>query len=230
MKGLEKFITIAVFVVPIAICSIILKSIWSEDTETDTTKKNDVIVSIGEDTVYQSGDEIISGEDITGELINGTSSDGSNSSEAKPEQISKLYTDAVIGAVLADVYSMTDVTSERIGTMEKYTKVTAQKFSGGWSKVAGVDSKGMSISGWMKTDNISFPTDVNGDLNVKPSSGTGIVTAEPYLNVRINPSTTAEIITTVEKGKTVTIEESTNGWHKITVNGCTGWVSSAYIK
>ncbi|MBQ8299011.1 MAG: SH3 domain-containing protein [Clostridia bacterium] len=230
MRGLEKFILIAVFVVPIVICSIILKSIWSDDTNVNESKKNDVIVSIGEDTVYQSGDEIISGEDISSGSDNGNSSGSQSGEGTKPEQISKLYTDAVIDAVLADVYSATDVTSERIGTMEKYTKVTAQKFSGGWSQVAGIDSKGMSISGWMKTDNISFPSDVNGDLNVTPSNGTGVVTAEPYLNVRLNPSTDAEIIATVDKGKTVTIEESTNGWHKITVNGRTGWVSSAYIK
>ena len=230
MKGLEKIIMIAVFVVPIVICVFILKNIWSDDTGllpvTDSSSgSNELLVTIDPPVVEGPDTSIFSGDTIVNVV------DGNNTSSetvSRPEQISKLYTDAEIKSVLADVYSTTDVTSERIGTMEKYTKVTAQKYSGGWSQVTGMDSKGVNISGWVKTDNISFPAD--GELNVKPSNGTGVVTAEPYLNVRLNPSTSAEVIAKVNKGETVVIEESVNGWHKITVNGRTGWVSSDFIK
>ncbi len=228
MKGLEKIILIAVFVVPIVICVLILKSIWSEDVELIETPDNssgEISVTIDPPVVEPPDTDIFSG-DPTINVVDGNNNLGESTS--RPEQISKLYTDAEIKSVLADVYSSNDVTSERIGTMEKYTKVTAQKYSGGWSQVTGVDSKGINITGWVKTDNISFPAD--GNLNVTPSKGTGVVTAEPYLNVRLNPSTTAEIIAKINKGETVVIEESTNGWHKVTVDGRTGWVSSDFVK
>lgn len=229
MKGLEKIIMIAVFVVPIVICVFILKNIWSEDADLlpvdDNNGSGELTVTIDPPVVEEPDLDIFSG-DTTIDVIDGTQS--AETTTTRPEQISKLYTDAEIKSVLADVYSTTDVTSERIGTMEKYTKVTAQKYSGGWSQVTGIDSKGINISGWVKTDNISFPED--GNLNITPSKGTGVVTAEPYLNVRLNPSTTAEIIAKINKGETVVIEESTNGWHKVTVDGRTGWVSSDFIK
>lgn len=228
MKGLEKIILIAVFVVPIVICVLILKSIWTEDADllpVDDELTDKITVTIDPPVVEPPDTDIFSG-DTTVNVVDGSNHSGE--STTRPEQISKLYTDAEIKSVLADVYSTTDVTSERIGTMEKYTKVTAQKYSGGWSQVTGVDSKGINISGWVKTDNISFPED--GVLNVTPSKGTGVVTAEPYLNVRLSPSTTAEIIEKINKGETVVIEESTNGWHKVTVNGRTGWVSSDFVK
>ena len=228
MKGLEKIILIAVFVVPIVICVLILKSIWSEDVELIETPDNssgEISVTIDPPVVEPPDTDIFSG-DPTINVVDGNNNSGESTS--RPEQISKLYTDAEIKSVLADVYSSNDVTSERIGTMEKYTKVTAQKYSGGWSQVTGVDSKGINITGWVKTDNISFPAE--GNLNVTPSKGTGVVTAEPYLNVRLNPSTTAEIIAKINKGETVVIEESTNGWHKVTVDGRTGWVSSDFVK
>lgn len=227
MKGLEKVILVAVFVIPIVICVVILKSIWAEDTTQDN-KDIDISVSIDPGVVYPDDNGVYSGENTDNSNEDETSNTSGESFSDKPQQISKLYTDAEIKSVLADVYTTTDVTSERVGTIEKYTKVTAQKYSGGWSQVTGIDSKGINVSGWVKTDNISFPED--GNLNVGTTKATGVVTAEPYLNVRLSPSTSAEIIAQVNKGETVVIEESTNGWHKITVNGRTGWVSSDYVK
>ena len=185
MKGLEKIILIAVFVVPIIICVLILKSIWAEEPAPIEDKTDNQVSDSISDKIILPDESLFSGEGettIIGDEINSSGESDLN----KPEQISKLYTNAEIKAVLADVYTTTDVTSDRIGTMEKYTKVTAQKYSGGWSQVTGVDSKGINISGWVKTDNILFPND--GELNITPTSGTGIVTAEPYLNIRINPS------------------------------------------
>ena len=227
MKGFEKIILVAVFVVPIVICVLILKSIWAEEPEpiVDDTE-NKISVSISDEVVPP--DDILSSGDTEIDVIGNQTSSSGESTSNKPEQISKLYTDAEIQAVLADVYTTTDVTSERVGTIEKYTKVTAQKYSGGWSQVTGVDSKGINISGWVKTDNISFPSD--GDLNITPTKGSGIVTAEPYLNIRLSPSASANKIGEVKKGEKVIIEESVNGWHKVTVNGVTGWVSSDYVK
>ncbi len=230
MKNLEKILMIAVFVVPVVICAIVLKNIWSEDEDISNLLDNSGdkgLVSVS-GTVYMSGDEIISNNgntDVSGEE---REMGGKTFVTTIGDPISKIYSDAEISAAIVNVYSETSENAEVIGSIEKYTKVTAQRFPSGWSRVNGVDSKGISVSGWIKTANISYPD--NEQLNTPSTVSTGVVTAEPYLNVRMNPSTTATILTKVNKGETVTIEDSSNGWHKITVNGVTGWVSADYVK
>lgn len=62
----------------------------------------------------------------------------------------------------------------------------------------------------------------------------GTVTAEPYLNVRANTNTGAEIIETIPKGTLVSVKEMINAgrnstWYKITYNEKTGYVSADYV-
>lgn len=229
MKGLEKLILIAVFVVPIVICVIVLRNIWKDDDENnDSINKNsgDNIISVS-GTVYQSGDDIYSGDEIIYSASGETMTMGGETFESKiGDPVSKIYTDASISSVVANVYLEASETSQVVGTVSKYTVVTAQQFPQGWSRVAGLDTNGLSISGWIKTSNVSYPDGTTLSTN----KSTGVVTAEPYLNVRLNPSTNATVVTTINKGETITIEESSNGWHKVTVNGVTGWVSAAYVK
>jgi len=49
------------------------------------------------------------------------------------------------------------------------------------------------------------------------------------LNVRKKPSTSAAIIATLKKGAELTVISTEKGWTKITANGKTGYVSSAYL-
>ena len=138
--------------------------------------------------------------------------------------ISKLYTDATVAITVANVYEDADETSEIVGTIEKFTIINAHKYPQGWTRVT--DGK---ISGWMRTENITFPE--GGMLNTgSDTSKTGVITAEPYLNMRASASTSAEIITTIPKGTKVTIKDSTNGWYKVTYAAATGWVSADYVK
>lgn len=231
MKNLEKIIILVVIVVPIVICSVVLKSIWSDDKDGKDDKKtnNNNIITEVSDPYETSGDDK-SGEgnsDLSGDIMQM----GGNTFVSKiGDPISKVYSDASISSASANTYSEASGTSEVVGKFEKYTKVTAQKFEQGWSRVTGTDSNGTQISGWMKTENITYPDGNGSSLSTATDAKTGTVTAEPYLNVRVNPSTTASILTTVKKGETVTIKETSNSWYKITVNGYTGWVSSAYVK
>ncbi|MDU6115069.1 MAG: SH3 domain-containing protein, partial [Paeniclostridium sordellii] len=61
------------------------------------------------------------------------------------------------------------------------------------------------------------------------NSKTGTVTADA-LHVRSGPSTNYSKITKVYQGQTVSIIESSNGWHKIkTPSGHVGWSSGEFI-
>ena len=73
--------------------------------------------------------------------------------------------------------------------------------------------------------------DNNGNNNEsKPSIPTekGVTTVN--LNLRVEASTSSEIITTIPKGQTIEILEKLNsGWYKVNYNGKTGYVSSSYV-
>lgn len=232
MKSLEKILILVVIVVPIVICTVVLKSIWSDDSKKDD--KNNVngeglITNISDPYYDDSRDVQNSGEtkiDESGDLLQ---IGGETFVSKIGDPTSKIYPDASISAASANIYSEANGTSEIVGKLEKFTKVTAQKFDKGWSRVTGADATGNQISGWMKTENILYP-DGNGASLTTTGDKTGTITAEPYLNVRVSPSTTSTILTTVKKGETVTIKETSNGWCKITVNNVTGWASADYIK
>ena len=55
------------------------------------------------------------------------------------------------------------------------------------------------------------------------------VESNSSLNVRKSASTSAAVVTTIKKGKEVTVLSESNGWSKITVDGKTGYVSTAYL-
>lgn len=233
MKNLGRILLIAVFVVPIIICVVVLKSIWSDDNKViDNNKNNDdnsISVSVS-DPIYESGNTLISGDEVVLPISGEIREMGGETFETKiGDPISTIYTDATISSAVANVYNESLESSEIVGKLEKHAVVVAQKFPNGWTRVSGTDTTGVKISGWIRTDNVSFVETSSSTLNPSGQS-TGVVTAEPYLNVRLNPSTNATILTTVPKGVTVTIQESVNGWHKITYNGVTGWVSASYVK
>ncbi|MGL5312829.1 MAG: SH3 domain-containing protein [Peptostreptococcaceae bacterium] len=61
------------------------------------------------------------------------------------------------------------------------------------------------------------------------ADNTGIVTASK-LNVRSGPSTRNKVVGSLRRNNSVTITSSSNGWHKINLNGKEAYVSSQYIK
>ncbi|MGU8835614.1 N-acetylmuramoyl-L-alanine amidase [Clostridium perfringens] len=107
----------------------------------------------------------------------------------------------------------------------------------GASKTVTVDSGKVSVksSNKQESKDISSIVMSNGDKNVTVGGSTtesskvkGVVTAS-VLNVRTGPSTSYDDIGSLNKGDTVTIVESVNGWYKIEYNGGFGYVSADYI-
>ena len=62
------------------------------------------------------------------------------------------------------------------------------------------------------------------------SIGTGVVDIKGGLNIRSSASWSASVLKTIADGTTVTVNEESNGWYKITAEGVTGWVAKDYIK
>lgn len=225
MKVLGRLILFIAIVVPIVVCCVTINKVWSDEEDYENVNNGNVLSGESE----TSGDKITSGdesgkgtgvEEVSGELA------GEQYISKIGTPISKIYTDATVAITVANVYDEADENSEVVGTIEKFSVITAHKYPEGWSRVTNG-----TISGWMRTENINFPTGGTLDTTGKDSNAkTGKVTAKPYLNMRASANTSAKIITTIPEGTTVTIKESTNGWYKVTYASSTGWVSSSYVK
>lgn len=217
MKILSKVILILIIVVPIVLCVTTLNKVWSEDENRD--KINAGIEESGK----ISGDaSIFYNEDISSEVVDESGEmAGEKFENTLGGPISKIYTDAKVAISVANVYAESSETSEIVGTLEKYTIVTAQKYSEGWSRITND-----TISGWMRTENITFPE--GGNLDTNGSIKTGKVKAD-VLNMRASASTSAAIITTIPNGAELTIKEEVNGWYKVTYASAIGWVSADYV-
>jgi len=57
----------------------------------------------------------------------------------------------------------------------------------------------------------------------------GKITASGGLNLRENPSTTAEILTTIPEGALVTLTEEGSEWYKANYRGTNGWIYAEYV-
>lgn len=217
MKYLSKIILVLIIVVPIILCVTTLNKLWSDDEELQSGINN------GDTNNKISGDQIII-EDYIPEDTNKISGEmgGEQYVSTIGSPISKIYTDAKVAISVANVYTESRETSDIVGTLEKYTIVTAQKYPEGWSRITND-----TISGWMRTENITFPEGGNLDTNGKVK--TGKIKAEPYLNMRASANSSAQIITTIPNGTEVTIKEEVTGWYKVTYASATGWVSAAYV-
>ena len=156
----------------------------------------------------------------------GSSSSGSTSTTKKT------------GTVTTDVLNVRSgagTSYSKIGTLKKGATVTILQTSNGWHKI---ELSGVKI-GWVSSDYIKITTSSNSGSTSGGSSSsgfnsnneeTGKVTTD-VLNVRSGAGTSYSKIGTLKKGATVTILQTSNGWHKIELSGAKiGWVSSDYIK
>ncbi|WP_052951949.1 C40 family peptidase [Paraclostridium benzoelyticum] len=137
-----------------------------------------------------------------------------------------VFANAKTGTVTAsalNIRSGPSTSNSVVGYAYKGDKLQILETSNGWYKVKLSNGK----IGWGSGKYINVSGDSSSEA---PSSGkTGTITASA-LNVRSGPSTSYGKVTMVYKGQSVTILESSNGWHKIkTQNGQIGWASGDYI-
>ncbi|WP_299087026.1 SH3 domain-containing protein [uncultured Metabacillus sp.] len=113
-----------------------------------------------------------------------------------------------------------------LATLIKGTEVTVYSEANGWSKVKAAGKEGYVRSSYLSLGNQSVsPAKTESAkitkkyVNVKSSS----------LNLRSNPSTSSQVITSLKKGMEVTVYSEANGWSKVKAAGKEGYVSSRYL-
>lgn len=112
--------------------------------------------------------------------------------------------------------------SEAIGKLYKNGAATVLEVLDGWYKI-----KSGSVTGYISADYV-----VVGDEATCKAASTrvGKVTAAS-LRLRKKASTDAEVKTLIAEGKKVTIlDESIDGWYKVSYKSYTGYVSADYVK
>lgn len=67
-----------------------------------------------------------------------------------------------------------------------------------------------------------------GEYNSAPTSDSGIVRVNSYLNVRSGPSTGYGVTSTLASGQTVNLYEQRGNWYRVSSGN--DWVHSAYIQ
>ena len=129
----------------------------------------------------------------------------------------------ITGTITADVLNVRanpNTSSTIIGNLKYNSNVTILEITDGWYKINYNNN-----TGWVSSDFVT----INSSTPELPSTSTGIVEAD-VLNIRSGAGTSYSVTGTVNKGATVTILSSSNGWYKISYNGTTGYVSSEYIR
>ena len=57
-----------------------------------------------------------------------------------------------------------------------------------------------------------------------------VASAASALNLRLEPSMTAQVMMTVPRGETLIVSETGAEWHKVRYQGVTGWCSARYLR
>ncbi|MEK3797907.1 SH3 domain-containing protein [Peribacillus sp. FSL H8-0477] len=98
--------------------------------------------------------------------------------------------------------------------------------SGGWTKIKVYGGEGYVHSSFLSSEKpktpISEPEETTIIKFVKVSGGSS-------LNMRSEASTTASVVTQLVNNTAVTVYSEENGWARVTANGKTGYVSSAFL-
>ncbi|WP_413304948.1 SH3 domain-containing protein [Bacillus sp. 1P10SD] len=119
-------------------------------------------------------------------------------------------------------------TATIITTLSKGTAVTVYSDANGWARVLANGVEGYVSSAFLS--NVKPNSTSGSNSNPSATPVTKYVTVDSgSLNLRKNASSTATIITTLSKGKAVTVYSDANGWARVLANGVEGYVSSTFL-
>ncbi len=111
----------------------------------------------------------------------------------------------------------------KVGSLHKNNTVKIAAEVNDWYKIVYGTGYAYVSADYIKP---ASPTTPDTDSDYKTTYGT----TTAALNMRTGASKKFSKITTIPKGTTLALNDSSNGWYKVTYNGKTGWCSGAYIK
>ncbi|MDD2717239.1 MAG: SH3 domain-containing protein [Candidatus Wallbacteria bacterium] len=130
----------------------------------------------------------------------------------------------VVGSTGACLMQEPDFQSGSMALLQAGTRVSVRGISGNFYLV---DLNG--TAGYLPDSLVNLDDDSQTAVKDGSRGSQGTVTAAS-LNVRKGPGTSYEIVDCLASGATVPIQESSNGWCKVTTpKGITGWVSKSYL-
>ncbi|WP_156321299.1 SH3 domain-containing protein, partial [Bacillus sp. JCM 19041] len=110
-----------------------------------------------------------------------------------------------------------------VTTLPVGQKLELLKKDGNWYQV-----KAGSRTGWVSADFINLTSNTDkASSKAETVNKSGMTTAR--LNLRTGPSTSDRIVTTLNKGQELTINQKQNDWYQVTIGSQTGWVSAQYV-
>ena len=146
----------------------------------------------------------------------------------------------------AKIYIMPVITSSTIGTIPAEAEIKVEKTLNNWSYVSYENTKG-----WVRTNNINKeetkqentpeeetkpeePTEETKPETEKPAENTNLSFTKGYINassvnVRKEPSTSSDIVTTLILNTGVTIVGQTDEWYKVTYGVYLGYIYKPLI-
>jgi len=131
------------------------------------------------------------------------------------------YSKGYINASGVNVRTGASTRYNNLGTFARNTSVRVLGSSGSWYQI---EIPSADVTGYV------FAKYVTLTETVKTTQSTGVVTGR--LNLRAQPSTSAgsRVLLTMDRGSTVTVYSTTNGWCYVDYNGTKGYCYAAYVK
>ena len=131
------------------------------------------------------------------------------------------YSAGYINASGVNVRSGASTRYNNLGTFARNTSVRVLGSSGSWYQIS---IPSADITGYVLAKYVTLVE------TVKTTDATGVVTAR--LNLRAQPSTSAgsKVLLTMDRGATLTVYSTSNGWCYVNYNGTVGYCYAAYVK
>lgn len=154
--------------------------------------------------------------------------------EQTPEEEPEVVSESVYTTDKVNVRASADTGSEKLGSLEKGTRIARTGTEGEWSVVDYGGTTGYIKSEYLTTEEPDTSETDGGEAESSTvaniAEGTVII-LENTVNIRSGMSETSEKIGTAYTGEKVTVVMSyADGWTKVTWNGETGYIKSSLLQ
>lgn len=154
--------------------------------------------------------------------------------EQTPEEEPEVVSESVYTTDKVNVRASADTDSEKLGSLEKGTRIARTGKEGEWSVVDYGGTTGYIKSEYLTTE-APEPSETDGgeaESSAAASIAEGtVITLKNTVNIRSGMSETSDKVGTAYTGEKVTVVMSyADGWTKVTWNGETGYIKSSLLQ